>query len=48
MNKESRKIPGLTDRAWLAVSLDPIDENYRRIRAYAQDARIMAVVKANA
>ncbi len=48
MEKESRKIPGLTDRAWLEVSLDAIDENYRRIRAYAQDARIMAVVKANA
>lgn len=37
-----------TDRTWLEVDLDAIEENYRRITHDIGSSKIMAVVKANA
>ena len=37
-----------TDRTWLEVDLDAIEENYRRITRDIGRSKIMAVVKANA
>lgn len=36
------------DRAWIEISLDAIEENYRRIRHDIGDSGIIAVLKANA
>ena len=39
----------MMDRAWMEISLDAIEENYRRVKHDIGDkCRILAVIKANA